>query len=106
MSYTTFWTAFAETKLDELHAFYKEEANIAIANDLVNNIIDASIQLENNPYLGRAEHLLEDRPEYFRFIIYRHFKILYWVNELKNRIEVVHVFDTRQSPHKLFYFAG
>ena len=47
------------------------------------------------------EILLKDRFQEFRYLIYKNYKIIYWINENKNRIEIVNVFDTRQNPDKL-----
>jgi len=65
---------------------------------LVNGIVDTTIDLNKNPQIGQIEVLLKDRFQEFRYLIYKNYKIIYWINENKNRIEIVNVFDCRQNP--------
>jgi plasmid stabilization system protein ParE len=64
-------------------------------------IIDQTINLGKNPNIGQKEELLLNRPENFRYLVYKNYKIIYWVNSIKNRIDIVNVFDTRQNPEKI-----
>ncbi|SFG49171.1 ParE toxin of type II toxin-antitoxin system, parDE [Algoriphagus hitonicola] len=57
--------------------------------------------LKKNPKIGRIEELLKERKERFRFLIYKNYKLIYWINKKENRIEIVDVFDTRQNPIKI-----
>jgi plasmid stabilization system protein ParE len=68
---------------------------------LVEGIIDATIILEKNPKIGQKEELLSNRPQNFRYLVFKNYKIVYWINTTKNRIEIVHVFDCRQNPMKM-----
>ena len=34
-------------------------------------------------------------------VLSQNYKIIYWINEEKNRIEIVDIFDTRQNPLKI-----
>jgi len=45
--------------------------------------------------------LLEKDPRQFRYILYKSYKIIYWVNEDRKAIEIVDVFDSRQNPIKI-----
>jgi len=37
----------------------------------------------------------------FRYIVFKNYKIIYWINIKKNWIEISDVFDTRQNPIKM-----
>ena len=36
-----------------------------------------------------------------RYLVYKNYKVIYWINEKENRIEINDVFDTRQNPTKI-----
>lgn len=102
MELTVFWTEFAKDKLDDIFEYYKlKTKDVNVARKLVNSIIDHTIGLEKQPNIGQKEELLSHRPQNFRYLVFKSYKIIYWVNELKNRIDITHVFDTRQDPFKI-----
>ncbi|SDF16516.1 hypothetical protein SAMN05421636_11442 [Pricia antarctica] len=68
---------------------------------MVDGIIDHTIGLEKQPDIGEREKLLLDRPQKFRYLVFKSYKIIYWINEPKNWIDIAHVFDTRQDPFKI-----
>jgi len=72
---------------------------------LIVGIIDTSLRLSNNPQIGKVEELLSNRPQAFRYLVYRNYKIIFWINKQENRIEVVNIFDTRQNPIKMNSFS-
>ena len=98
MGLIVYWTQIAEDKLDDIFYYYKLKASIKVAQNLVNGIVDTTIDLNKNPQIGQREILLKDRFQEFRYLIYKNYKIIYWINENKNRIEIVNVFDCRQNP--------
>jgi len=104
MAKEVYWTKFAVNKLDDIFAYYKLTASYSVSKNIVDELIDKTIGLENNPLIGQKEILLEDRIEKFRYLVCKNHKIIYWINSSKNRIEVVHVFDTRQNPKKIEQF--
>jgi toxin ParE1/3/4 len=101
MELTVYWTQFAEEKLEDIFMYYSAKASLRIAQKLVNEIIDKSIELEKNPLIGQKETLLADRIHEFRYLVYKSYKIIYWVNFDKKRIEILNVFDCRQNPQKI-----
>lgn len=101
MSLTVYWTRFAENKIEDIYEYYELNARVSVALKLVNGIIDRTIGLEKTPYIGPIEKLLEKREQEFRYLVYRSYKIIYWVNLNKNRIEIMNVFDTRRNPKKM-----
>jgi plasmid stabilization system protein ParE len=102
MELTVFWTEFAKDKLDDIFEHYKlKSRSVNVTRKLVDSIIDHSIGLEKQPYIGQKEELLSKRPQGFRYLVFKSYKIIYWINEPKNRIDIVHVFDTRLDPLKI-----
>ena len=95
------WTDFAIGQLKDIFDYHLVKASPNIAQRLVQKIIDATIILENNPKAGRKEDLLKTRPQDFRFIIVKNYKIIYWIDYEFNTIFVAMVFDTRQNPKKI-----
>jgi len=98
---TVYWTRFAEEKLEDVFSYYNESVGIRIASKLIAGILSRSLELEKNPLIGQREVLLSDRLQEFRYLIYKNYKIIYWVNSEKNRIEVLNLFDCRQNPEKI-----
>lgn len=102
MGLTVYWTQFAEDKLNDIFEYYKFKAGIKVAQTLVNEIIDISLTLEFNAFGGQKEELLSERPENFRYLIFKNYKIIYWIEEERQIIYVSTLFDTRQNPKNLF----
>jgi plasmid stabilization system protein ParE len=92
MKRTVYWTFFAEKKLDDVYSYYATNVGENFASKIYNEIVDKSIKLEDNPKLGPIEPLLLGR------LIHGNYKMIYWINENKSRIEIVNVFDCRQNP--------
>ena len=101
MALTVYWTQFAEDKLEDAFSYHSTKASVRIALRLVDNIIDKSLELKKNPLIGQKELLLSDRFQEFRYLVYKNYKIVYWVNQEKQRIEIVNLFDCRQNPEKM-----
>ncbi len=101
MTLIVYWTRFAEDKLTDIFNYHETVANTQVAQKLVAGIIDRTISLGKNPNIGQKEELLLNRTQIFRYLVFRNYKIIYWVNSGKNRIEIVNVFDCRQNPMKM-----
>lgn len=102
MELSIFWTKFAKDKLRDIFEHYKHKSgSTSVPRKLVNSIVNHTIDLAKQPYIGQMENLLSDRPQEFRYLIHKNYKIIYWINKPKNRIDITHVFDTRQNPHKM-----
>jgi len=98
---TVYWTQFAEDKLEDLFSYYNVKASLRVAQHLVDEIIERSLELETNPLIGQKEILLADRVPEFRYLVYKNYKIIYWINSKRQRIEIVNLFDCRQNPQKM-----
>ncbi|WP_379965649.1 type II toxin-antitoxin system RelE/ParE family toxin [Epilithonimonas sp. UC225_85] len=101
MALKIFWTDFAKRELKNIFDYYKIKASYRVAQKLVTEIVEKTKILDFQTKIGQTEELLSDRKENFRYLIYKNYKIIYWCNEAKNRIEVVDIFDTRQNPIKI-----
>jgi plasmid stabilization system protein ParE len=96
-----YWTDFAKNQLKNIFDYHKEEVSVKIARQIGRQIVEKTSDLRNFPEIGAIESLLRDKPQKFRYIVSTNYKIIYWINKEKNRIEVVDVFDTRQNPEKI-----
>ncbi len=101
MGLKVFWTAFSERELANIYEYHKEKASIRIAKNLVEGIFNETLKLKTQPKIGQPEELLKNRKENFRYLVYKNYKIIYWINEKESRIEINDVFDTRQNPEKI-----
>ena len=68
MGLIVYWTQIAEDKLDDIFYYYKLKASIKVAQNLVNGIVDTTIDLNKNPQIGQREILLKDIEELLKSI--------------------------------------
>jgi toxin ParE1/3/4 len=101
MALKIYWTVFSKSELQKIFDYYKGKAGIRISRRLIDEIIAETYRLSEQPLIGQQEELLSDRKEGFRYLVYRNYKIIYWINVEMKRIEIVDVFDTRQNPLKI-----
>ena len=101
MELKLFWTNFSQKELEKIYQYYREKAGIRIAKKIVNGIYNETLKLKRQPEIGQAEELLKNRKQEFRYLVYKNYKVIYWINNTKNRIEINDVFDTRQNPIKI-----
>jgi plasmid stabilization system protein ParE len=101
MELELYWTDFSKKELKNIFNYYKEKASLNVAKTLVIGITTAVKKLKKQPTIGQEEELLKNDSRNFRYLISTNFKIIYWINLEKNRIEIFDVFDTRQSPKKM-----
>ena len=101
MGLTVYWTQLAENKLEDIFNYYKTTANSQIARKLIHEIVSKTEGLEEHPRMGQKEGLLAGRSQDFRYLVCKNYKIIYWINEQENRVDIANVFDCRQSPDKI-----
>lgn len=101
MALIIFWSQFAEDRLRDIYDYYKLKAGIEKASKIVNDIVDKTIDLQDFPRRGALEEFLVDRPQEFRFIISKSFKILYYINFKSQKIVIANIFDTRRNPSRI-----
>ncbi|MCC4229555.1 type II toxin-antitoxin system RelE/ParE family toxin [Zunongwangia profunda] len=73
---------------------------LRVAKNLVNGIYNETLKLKIQSRIGQEEEFLKNRKQEFRYLVYKNYKVIYWINERENRIEINDVFDTRQNPTK------
>ncbi|MGB0880876.1 MAG: type II toxin-antitoxin system RelE/ParE family toxin [Polaribacter sp.] len=101
MELKIFWLQFAEDKLDDIYRYYQIKTGKQIAKKLINGIVKTTVDLGKQPEIGQIEISLSHRKIEYRYLVYKNYKIVYWINKLSNRIEIANVFDTRQDPNKI-----
>jgi len=101
MDLAVFWSQLAEDKLFDIFTFYKQKASEKVATKIINEIVDATIDLDKNPKIGQIEQFLIDRKEEFRYLVSSNYKIIYYINTEAKRIIIANIFDARQNPEKL-----
>jgi len=99
--FQVYWSVAAENRLTDIYDYYSFKASEKIAAGIVNDLIDESIRLENNPFVGQMEELLKDRIRSYRYLVLRNYKLIYWVDEKLNEVRISDVFDCRQNPVKM-----
>ncbi|MES2545731.1 MAG: type II toxin-antitoxin system RelE/ParE family toxin [Bacteroidota bacterium] len=101
MELKIYWTDFLKKELQNIFDYHKEKASLTVAKNLVIGIAKEVIKLQNQPNIGQIELSIENRTKEFRYIIFKHYKIIYWINLKNKSIEIFDVFDSRQSPIKI-----
>ena len=95
MEIEIYWTKFSEKELEKVFDYYLEQANFKIAKKITDGIYNAVLKLKEQPEIGQIEELLEQRKQEFRYLVYKDYKVIYWINRDQNWIEIYDVFDTR-----------
>lgn len=101
MELKIYWTDFSKNELHKIFKYYKENTNLKIARKLVIGISQETKRLQKQFQIGQREELLLNRKQEFRYLVYKNYKVIYWLNSDKKRIEIVDVFDVRQNPIKI-----
>ena len=71
MELEVYWTQFAEDKLTDIFEYYHFNAGVKVAQNLVNGIIDESLKLRTNPFIGQKEDLLLNRVQEYRYLVFK-----------------------------------
>ena len=101
MGLKLYWTEFSKKELKSIYNYYREEAGQRVAKKIVDGIYNETLKLKKQPKIGQVEELLIDRKQEFRYLVFKNYKIIYWINELERQVEINDVFDTRQNPTKI-----
>ena len=101
MELEVYWLELAENKLEDIYVYYSEKSSKKVALKIINGIVDTTIGIEKQPEIGQIETSLTHRIQEFRYLIFKNYKVLYWINYEFKRIEIVNVFDTRQNPERI-----
>lgn len=101
MELAVYWTKFSERELERIFDYYEKRVSYHITKKLTNGIYNEALKLGKRPEIGQIEELLKNRKQEFRYLVYKSYKIIYWINNSENKIEIIDVFDTRQVPSKI-----
>jgi plasmid stabilization system protein ParE len=101
MELKLFWTDFSQKELQKIYEYYRDKVGSGIVKKIVKGIYNETLKLKAQPTIGQTEALLKHRKQEFRYLIYKNYKIIYWINNEEKRIEINDVFDTRQNPIKI-----
>ncbi|WP_080904677.1 type II toxin-antitoxin system RelE/ParE family toxin [Parabacteroides sp. Marseille-P3160] len=95
------WQPKAEQRLKEIYSFYREKSR-SEANKLLVDIKNAVFPLVQFPQMAALEPYLSDLPVSFRSLVVRdNYKIIYFIDEDKDIINIVTIWDCRQDDKKL-----
>lgn len=97
----TIWSEFAENQLDGIYEYYERKAGPRIAKKLLKGIINESEKLIKTPLIGQEEEFLKERKINYRYLVYKNYKLIYFVDIENGFVKIADVFDTRQNPPKL-----
>ncbi len=96
------WTAQATKAITQIINWGKLNFSEQTIARLFYKIISYETPLTNNPYMGALEPLLAGRKLPYRsLVIHEHYKLIYYVDEKKERLYISDVWDTRRKPMTL-----
>ena len=94
------WSIQAKETLHQTSNFIRREYGKRSKQKFINEILHIASLLENNPYLGQVESLLDEAEVEYRSIVVNHInKLVYYIHE--NTLEIVVLWDTRREPKSL-----
>jgi plasmid stabilization system protein ParE len=93
------WTDSALIDIKKTHSFLEKIISLEYADKVILLILSRVEQLKNYPLSGKKEPLLEDLQQDHRYLIEKHWKIIYRL--IEDVVYVTDVFDTRQDPSRL-----
>jgi plasmid stabilization system protein ParE len=71
------WSDHAENELDKIFEYYSEFANIRVAKNIIQKIVEEPNKLLSNPEISQREELLLDRENEYRYLVCENYKIIY-----------------------------
>ena len=101
MELKIYWTDFAKKELRKNFKYLKDNASLRVAKNETKKIVKETRRLKKQPEIGQLEELLADRKQNFRYLVHQTYKIIYWINEDENQVEIIDIFDTQQHPIKI-----
>ena len=93
------WSKRAFDQLERAIKYIKEEQGLTYAEIVLNNILNRTRLLEENPLIGRKEPLLLHKKTEYRFLVVWSYKIIYKTE--KEKVVISRVFHTSRDPKKL-----
>ena len=99
------WSVQAKDCLQQTSNYIRKEFGKRSKQKFLDEVLHVASLLENNPYLGQVEPLLDEAPVKYRSIVINHInKLVYYIHE--NTLEIVVLWDTRREPKSLLNEIG
>ncbi|WP_416340540.1 type II toxin-antitoxin system RelE/ParE family toxin [Proteiniphilum sp.] len=84
-----------------MYDFYYSKSERA-ANKIITDIYNATLLLSQQPFMAPIEPALKDLPKTYRSMVVRQlFKLIYRVDEEKQEVIIMTIWDCRQNPKNL-----
>lgn len=94
------WSIQAAEALRDTTAYVRREFGAIAKQKLLTEVREVVGLLPSNPYMGKIEPLLQNASVAYRsFVINKLNKIIYFVNEETDTIEIAALWDTRREPN-------
>ena len=94
------WSVQAKEGLQQTSNYIRNEFGKRSKQKFLDEVLHVASLLENNPFLGKVEPLLDEAPVEYRSIVVNHInKLVYYIHE--STIEIVVLWDTRREPKTL-----
>lgn len=97
------WYKRAERRLHESAVYSAQEFGKAFAESFMKDVLGQATLLCNHPRIGKVEPLLVSKHahQYRSLVVHPYFKLIYYINEAKERIVITNFWDTRREPKQL-----
>jgi len=92
----------AMQRMEEIYDYYFQFSEVTAAR-IYNEILDRIELLAHFPFLGYVEQQFSYWGKFFRSLIVKNYKIIYYIEDSENTIYIATVWDCRQNPDKLKY---
>jgi len=86
MGLRVFWTRFAQNRLEDIFGYYKRKAGKSVARKRISGIVDRTIDLGKTPHRGQKEELLVFFQKDLRYLVFKKYKIIYFINSVSKKI--------------------
>ena len=94
------WHTTAIQQLQEIYDYYYQHMSSVVADNLIDDLLEAPDQLIRFPNSGAIEPMLQDMPVVFRYVLVRRtYKIMYYVQD--DTCHLAAIWDTRNNPELL-----
>lgn len=102
MQVSVIWKKRAERQLEIATTQGYKLFGERIAGNFYWQIKRQSFLLASHPHLGAIEPLLKDRQRSYRsLVVHKHFKLVYYIDEKKETLYIIALWDTRREPATL-----
>ena len=98
--YKIVWSEFAEWNLDQIYGYILSKSlSQRLAKRYMLKLILRVEQLQEFPFSGRKELLLTKLGKDFRYLVFKDYKIIYFVQN--SAIYISDIFHSKLSPEKI-----